>query len=244
MALKPDLILFTGDFLCNSTLSEPTRLRQFLCSLNAPHGCYAILGNHDYQEYVSLNASGDYDVADNNDSALYKGLCLLFTTPSVTGKSTARVQRIDLHQELVALLKQTPFELLHNENRVIPFKGSFINLCGLGEHTLARCQPHEAFRYYDKRYPGIVLTHNPDSLPSLKEYPGEIVLCGHTHGGQVNIPGLRHKFALAEIPKLRRGLHHLYDKWVYINRGIGSSMTFRWFSPPELLFLTLEQAHV
>ena len=61
-ALKPDLILFSGDFLCRSKLENPSRLKAFLESLKANIGCFAVLGNHDYAEYVTVNEKGDYDV--------------------------------------------------------------------------------------------------------------------------------------------------------------------------------------
>ena len=65
-------------------------------------------------------------------------------------------------------------------------------------------------------------------------------MCGHTHGGQVNLPWFWKKFTLMENPQLKRGLVRMLDKWIYINRGVGSIMQFRWFAKPEILLLTLE----
>lgn len=239
-ALSPDIIVFTGDFVCGSRLDNPDRLRRFLCSLNAPYGNYAILGNHDYQEYVSVNPKGDYDVIDSDATHLKKGWKRLFSTQKVNGVVTQRAQRVSKMSKLTALLKETPFKLLHNETVQVPVRNSTLNICGLGEHMLGRCQPESAFIDYDRRYPGIILTHNPDSVPYLKECPGDIILCGHSHGGQVNIPGLCHKFNVLENRNLMRGLKRIDNKWLYINRGVGGGMRFRWFSTPELLLLTLE----
>lgn len=238
--LSPDIIVFTGDFICHSLVGDFHRLQRVLSSFNAPYGCYAVFGNHDYHDYVSTSKSGDYDVIDGDSSALIKGWRRLFTTTTLTKKITPRASRVPLHEELMSLLKQTPFKLLHNCTELVSVKGCMLNLCGLGEYTLGRFQPEMAFQNYDPRYPGIILTHNPDSVPFLKAYPGEIVLCGHTHGGQVNIPGLWKKFTLLENGHLKKGLLRVDNKWVYINRGIGSVMKFRWFSIPEILLLTLE----
>lgn len=238
--LKPDIIVFTGDFLCSSQLLEKERLLSFLNSLNAPYGCYAILGNHDYQKYVSIAPNGDYDILDDKAITMRKGWTRLLNTITLTKKTTARAQEVDLNQDLINLLNKTPFKLLHNETTQIPIKNTFLNICGVGEHVLNRCQPNIAFKNYAKEFPGIILAHNPDCTPSLINKPGDIILSGHTHGAQINLPWMWKKFTLMENQSLKRGLQRVHNKKVYINRGIGAIMPFRWFSVPELTLITLE----
>lgn len=237
---KPDIIVFTGDFLCSSKLDNPKRLRDLLCTLSAPFGCYAVLGNHDYQDYVSIAPNGNYDVMDKNAVTMRKGWRRLFKTPILTGKVTSQASRVPLKQDLVDLINETPFKLLHNKTTLVPIKDTFLNICGLGEYVLGRCQPDIAFSDYVNKYPGIILAHNPDSVPILERYPGDIILCGHTHGAQINIPGLWKKFTLSENYHLKRGLIQIGGKWVNINRGVGAVMPFRWFSVPELSLMTLK----
>lgn len=237
---KPDLVVFTGDFLCRSELFQPERLQEFLSKISAPYGCYAIAGNHDYSAYISLNKEGEYDVMREEKSLLDKGFNRLFKKSPVIKKTvTPQALQVPLHVPLMNLLSKTPFTLLHNQTIQVCIKNSVINVCGLGDYTAGRCLPSLAYENYRVEYPGIVLTHNPDSLCKLRNYPGELVLCGHTHGAQINIPFLYKKFMLSENPGRKRGLYSLYDKWVYINRGLGSIFPFRWCSPPEILSLTL-----
>ncbi len=238
--LAPDLIAFTGDFLCYSQLNEPERLRDFLKQFKAPYGCYAVLGNHDYSETIAVNDNGEYDIAAVTGSMISKGVMRLFKTTHLAKKTTPRAAAIAHHKELIDLLKETPFVLLDNSNRCIPIGQSAFNICGLGEYTLAKMDPGQAFKEFDPRYPGIILLHNPDGLPSLEKYPGEVVLSGHTHGGQVNLPWIWQKFTLLENPQFKSGLIRAHGKSIYINRGIGAVMPFRWFAAPELLLLTLE----
>jgi uncharacterized protein len=241
--LNPDIIVFTGDFICYSKLNDIPRLKNLLCNLQARYGCYAIFGNHDYQNYVSVNDRGEYDLIDPNASTLRKGWRKLFNTITLKKTISKEAIKTPLKQDLIDLLQQTPFEVLHNSSKLVKIKDSHLNICGLGEHMLGRCLPQKAFLNYDTNFPGIILAHNPDSIPNLKGFPGDIVLCGHTHGGQINLPGLYRKFLLLENMHLKRGLKRLDNKWVYVNRGIGSVMKFRWFSMPEILLLTLEGAH-
>lgn len=239
---KPDLILFTGDFLCFSQLKELSRLKSFLQSLEAPYGCYCVLGNHDYQEFVSVNEKGEYDVLTASTGSIGRVLKRLWTSTKLAHYTTEKALAVQNNQTLEELLKNTPFKLLKNESIRLPIKNSFINIIGLEEYCMGRCNPTVAFQHVNKNECGIILTHNPDSIPSLIDYPGDLILAGHTHGGQVNLPWLWKKFTLMENPELKRGLFHLKNKWVYVNRGVGSVMQFRWFAMPEILFLTLENS--
>lgn len=236
---SPDVIVFTGDFLCFSKLQDADKLKKFLNSLHAPFGCFAILGNHDYENFVSINQDGEYDVINNSSSTLTRGFKRLFSKIKLAGSVTDNAKNTNMHAGLSILLEETPFQVLHNQNKILTIKGIKLNLCGLGEYSLGKCLPEKAFEHYNRESAGIILSHNPDSLSLLKDYLGDIILSGHTHGGQINLPGFREKFLALENPKLTRGLVTESGKKIYINRGIGSVMKFRWFSMPEILSLTL-----
>lgn len=242
LSTSPDILVFTGDFINTSELeeSEQGRLLNFLNSLHAKYGCYAIFGNHDYANYVSVNAEGDYDLLEKEKGSLIKrGFSRLLNKTTLTKKITHRARAVKHHSKLVELINKTPFQLLENTTTLIKIKNSHLNLCGLGEYILGKTAPKKAFENYEAIYPGIILLHNPDGIPLLKRYPGEIILCGHTHGGQVNLPWMWKKFTLLENPEFKRGLLRYEDRWVYVNRGISALMPFRWFSLPEILVLEL-----
>lgn len=235
----PDLIAFTGDFLCFSKLPNKKILKEFLNSFNAPLGCFAVLGNHDYERFISINSEGEYDVIENSSPTVVKGFKRLFSTIRLKKRTTERAKITNFHQELIELLKETPFKLLHNCHATIKTKDTFINIVGLGEYCLGKCEPEIAFKGLNPAYQTIVLAHNPDSISLLKNYPVDLILSGHTHGGQVNLPFLKKKFTLSENPDLVRGLKTVEDKKIYINKGIGSVMKFRWFSMPEITSLKI-----
>lgn len=236
--LRPDLLVFTGDFLCFGQLPDKERLKAFLKGCKAPKGCFAILGNHDYAQGVSFNEAGDYDLLERRPGAVLAGLKRLFHGIVPTGHITDRAKAVPFNQELMELLSETPFRLLHNET--VFHEG--LNICGLGEYMLGRCQPEIAFRDYQKDSPGIILSHNPDSIPLLEKFPGELILSGHTHGGQINLPWLWKRFTILENAKYARAGIHLADsKKIYISRGFGSVVPFRFNSVPELVHITLRK---
>lgn len=238
-SLKPDIIVFTGDFFCYSQTDNEERLVSFLNTLQARYGCYAVLGNHDYQEPIAINEKGEYDVLTQTSSPLKTGLARLFKTPFLAKRTTAEARKISPNRQLVQLLEQTPFRLLHNESIRVAINQSYLNICGLGEYMLGRTSPDEAFRSYDPSYPGIVLLHNPDGAYLIQDYPGELVLCGHTHGGQVYLPFIWKRFIRQENMELIRGLKKAFNKMIYINKGLGGIMNFRWRAKPEILQITL-----
>lgn len=241
-ALKPDLITLTGDFLCYGQLLEPQRLSAFLNRFKAPYGCFAVLGNHDYSSCVSINSDGDYDIVKPTTSSLGRALQRLYTNVTLTKRTTDSAKNTPLHEELVSLIKRSPFHLLHNTTESICIEKTKLNITGFGEYILGRIDTQAAYQNYDPSYPGIILLHNPDGAPLLHNHYGDIILSGHTHGGQVNLPWLWKKFTLLENMDFKKGLVKNHGKWLYINRGIGSVMPFRWFSKPEILLLTLEPA--
>ena len=241
-AFRPDIVVFTGDFITKGSLVDEARLLLFLNSFRAPYGCYAVVGNHDYEQPVGINHRGEYDIISEKEesSALFQGLKRLFSGVKPLGKHSPRVANLKPHAKLVALLEQTPFRLLYNESIRIPVGDAHVNISGLGEYMCAQALPEKALHTYDPNDLGIILLHNPDALPLLDSFPAGLVLSGHTHGGHVNLPLIWKKLTLIEKTQFKSGLFPIKQKWVYINRGIGSLFPFRWFTPPELLLLTFK----
>jgi uncharacterized protein len=239
----PDIITYTGDFLCYGKFPDKERLKHFFQSIpRAPYGNYAIMGNHDYTDYICVNEDGDYDVGRQGakGSVITRGFQRLSKKLVVSGKVTPEAANVPINEELIDLINETSFKLFHNETVTIPIHDTKINICGLGEHMLGRLNPDEAYKNYDKNYPGIILVHNPDGVPYLKNYPGEVILCGHTHGGQVNLPWMSGRFIVLENIQYKHGLFSEGKRWIYVNRGVGGVMNFRWFCIPELLLLELD----
>ena len=96
------------------------------------------------------------------------------------------------------------------------------------------------------RAPGlrIGLCHSPDGVVSASRHPIALLLCGHTHGGQVCVPGLGPLVTETRLvgPEFASGLVGYEDTLVYVNRGIGwTSLPVRFRCPPEISMLTLRR---
>ncbi|HEV2296681.1 MAG TPA: metallophosphoesterase [Tepidisphaeraceae bacterium] len=97
-----------------------------------------------------------------------------------------------------------------------------------------------------QRVPRLVLSHYPDALRRVQalNVAPDIHFAGHTHGGQVCLPGgipiLRHD----TLPRRYcSGVHRLADTWLVVSRGMGySSYPIRVFCPAEVVEVVLRMA--
>ncbi len=90
----------------------------------------------------------------------------------------------------------------------------------------------------------ILLTHSPDIIYDAVKYKPELVLCGHTHGGQVKIPFTKKALYVPSVygSRFLEGLFHIDGTYMYVNRGIGNShLRMRFMSIPEITVFTLHR---
>jgi len=86
----------------------------------------------------------------------------------------------------------------------------------------------------------ILLAHEPDFADYATRFPVDLQLSGHSHGGQVRVPGFGALVLPAMAHKYPEGLHHVGGLQVYTNRGLGMiNPPVRLFCPPEVTFVTL-----
>jgi predicted MPP superfamily phosphohydrolase len=94
--------------------------------------------------------------------------------------------------------------------------------------------------------PTIVLSHNPDSYDRVMGKRFDVMVSGHTHGGQVCIPGWGPLLLPVYHRERAAGLFHLEpetpQKALYVTRGVGHLLKVRLFCPPEITCITLVRA--
>lgn len=140
-----------------------------------------------------------------------------------------------------SLLSKSGIELLHNRATHIQIKDWKLRLVGLGDWWARECEPLEAFA---GEAPGqdrtvLVLSHNPDTKDLLKSYPWDLLVCGHTHGGQFYLPLIGTPFAPVSDKRFVQGLHRWNDRWIHITKGVGNLFGVRFNCRPEVSLLTL-----
>jgi len=241
-ALQPHLILFTGDIISYASLEEKERLKAFLSSLDAPLGCFLSWGNHDYSQYVSLNDNQEICIIKDHVPPLLSGIYRLLSSKKHSYEKPLQ-NTVKEHKELKELIEESNWTILHNKTvQVGTGRSSKINLTGLGDYMAHQCRPEEAFTNQDTRFPTVVLSHNPDTLDLLDPYACDLILSGHTHGGQVNLPFIWKRITPVIHTERKSGLLRYGNRFLYVNRGIGAVIPFRFFAMPEMAKITLVPA--
>jgi predicted MPP superfamily phosphohydrolase len=86
----------------------------------------------------------------------------------------------------------------------------------------------------------VLLAHEPDFADYAARHPVDLQLSGHSHGGQVRLPGIGALVLPAMARKYPMGFNRVGRLQVYTNRGLGViNPPVRFRCPPEVTFVTL-----
>jgi len=139
-------------------------------------------------------------------------------------------------KEFLKIIKESGIKVLRNEKIILE---NNIVLVGIDDpHT-----HHDDFSKVlplSQNSPKIILAHSPEIFRKL-DLENALVLCGHTHGGQIDIPPLT-KFILplAYDKQYKKGLFVKERLFMYVNRGIGETfLPIRFNSFPEITIIKL-----
>ncbi len=91
----------------------------------------------------------------------------------------------------------------------------------------------------------LLLYHSPEMMPLVQQHDVDLYLCGHTHGGQVRVPGYGALITSAVTGKrYEMGRYDENGTTLYVSRGIGleglSAPRLRLFCPPEITLVEIK----
>ena len=153
--------------------------------------------------------------------------------------------------EVVAALEERGVEVLQNES--LPLSGvegnggEALHVVGLGPHRPGLTDPQAALREVPDDAPRVVMMHNPASFPMLPANSAPLSVAGHTHCGQIAIPGFPRGSWLA-LPMDERVVvdgfaaesYGAEGNDVFVTCGIGfSRFPVRIGAAPQLVFFEL-----
>jgi predicted MPP superfamily phosphohydrolase len=113
-------------------------------------------------------------------------------------------------------------------------------VAGVGDYRTRGAHVDRALMPVPEDDPVLLLSHDPDAFPSVPERVA-LTLSGHTHGGQVAIPGLRRPFVPSRYGERFVHGHRVEGgRHLYVSSGVGTSgAPVRLLRPPEVVSLTL-----
>lgn len=192
MVERPDLIVLGGDYVTwgggvDRTFVGP--VADALAALSAPHGIFAVLGNHD----------------DDDD--------------------------------MPAALRAKGIVVLRDARTRLTINGESLEVAGIRFWTRKASDIAHVLRGAGPNV--MLLAHTPKRLVEAAALAVPLVLSGHTHGGQIVLPGVG-AIAAREFPVIA-GTGRLEGTTIFVTRGVGTVyIPIRLNCPPEVAILTLQ----
>ncbi|WP_042223943.1 metallophosphoesterase [Oceanobacillus manasiensis] len=145
-------------------------------------------------------------------------------------------------EKVKEVMEASGFALLQNEHSVIELNNERIILSGIDDVMLGRPDLGKALENVNPDLFTLLLAHEPDFVETAVDYPVNVQLSGHSHGGQVRLPFIGHLYTPKYAEKYVEGKYLLDDGrlQLFVNRGIGTTrLPYRLFCKPELHVYTL-----
>ncbi|MDE0584269.1 metallophosphoesterase [Planococcus sp. A6] len=218
----PAVVLLLGDFIYhpkNDTQQKVSENIEVLKPIgDADIPMYAVMGNHDF----GLKKK---DSQPLNEAA----------------------------KKMRQALNDVGAEVLHNESALLGVNGDILPdgskglyITGVGSNWMGEDSAEEALKGISIDAPRVVMMHNPNSFKKFPANSAPFSVAGHTHGGQIRLPGLPGWSWMdftSEEEKHTDGWIEDYGaagNQLYVNRGIGmSAVPIRINAKPELTMFTL-----
>ncbi len=145
-----------------------------------------------------------------------------------------------LHRAVAEALQTAGIQVLRNQTVRLEQDGERLLVAGIDDLWSGECDPDAALAALCPHTPRIVLAHNPQTIEYLSGHRADLVLSGHTHGGQVNWPGLGRVVLGRKARRWAAGLYpHSQGGHLYVNKGVGFGWRFRFNVRPEVAIFTL-----
>ncbi|MCL2068606.1 MAG: metallophosphoesterase family protein [Oscillospiraceae bacterium] len=166
----------------------------------------------------------------------------------VCGNHEYRVRNIGYH---LAAMKKLGVNIMNDRHETIEIKGQALLIAGADDPGRTRIQPgyigaaamKKSFSHLkDDGGLKILLAHRPELIGRYAQYPFDLVVSGHAHGGQIRIPFLNiGLYSHGEIfPKYSSGVHRIGKCRMAVSRGLSVfPLLPRIFNPPEIVSITL-----
>jgi predicted MPP superfamily phosphohydrolase len=143
--------------------------------------------------------------------------------------------------DLVRLLERDGWVHLKNRKYDRRANGLRMEVVGLDDPHIHRADLRVAPRTEPDAF-GLAVVHSPDLAPELAALGYDLVVAGHTHGGQVRLPFVGALVTNSSVPtRLARGLARLGPSYLHVSPGLGTSKyaPFRLLCRPEATVLEL-----
>jgi predicted MPP superfamily phosphohydrolase len=122
-----------------------------------------------------------------------------------------------------AALARNGYEVLRNQTTIANVRGAPLAMVGVDDPVTRHDDLDAAFAGAPADVTRVVLCHGPDRGPDIAKRGADLVLSGHTHGGQIYIKGITDRLMKRVGLQYRRGMYDLGETSMYVTPGVGFS---------------------
>lgn len=128
------------------------------------------------------------------------------------------------HRHIAESMRRNGYEVLRNQNTRIERDGAALHLVGVDDAVTRRHDIDRSFEGVpDDGNARLVLSHCPEPADQLMDRGADLVLSGHTHGGQIYIRGITDRLIRRMGRRYRAGFYGVGDRYLYVTTGVGYS---------------------
>ena len=227
---RPLRIAFLSDFHVGSHTDDVARMSAILAEAATYAPDLVLFGG----DYMNMHFVGGGRVPPHAIAAMLTRL----------GAPLGRIAILGNHDymygedDVAAALRARGITVLDHERRTVTFEGHAIDIVGVPDAHLVRDEAKELLAGLRPERPAVVLAHDPMWFADVPAGPF-LTLSGHTHGGQVKLPGVgvMHNASVAPL-RWSHGLVVEDGRTLYVSAGLGTSIIpLRIGVPPEFAIL-------
>lgn len=140
------------------------------------------------------------------------------------------------------LMTSAGFQVLVNEQETLMIKGTTLSLFGADDALIGYYNPLQTTQGIQSEHLNLLMLHEPDLSADFIHQPIDLVVAGHSHGGQVYVPFVGPLITTALAEKYVRGFYEIKDDMIlYVDTGIGNTkVPFRFFNVPQITVFYLK----
>jgi uncharacterized protein len=212
-ATSPDVVVGTGDFIGDPSSAMPSA--ELVTTLKGRLGQLFVLGSNDY-----------YGPRPKNPLRYLSRK----KRPHLKGPPNE-------WREFVEALEASGWRLINNATTSL----DGIDIVGLDDPHIGRADLSVATERSADGF-RLAVVHSPDAAKPLASLGYDLIVAGHTHGGQVRVPGVGALVTNCDIPRhMARGVHRVGGAWLHVSGGMGTSKyaPVRFACRPEACVLEL-----
>jgi uncharacterized protein len=225
--LQPDIVAVTGD-VCEK-VEDIELLIDLLRQARPRLGTFIVLGNHEHNAHLPEQLREQH----KRGWRRFISNLLRIVAPRL------RSDGDDEAHAMADALEQAGFTVLHNAGVRVQDGDKSLWIAGCDSAWAGHADMLAAMAGRGADEPCLALIHEPDLAFEAHGLGADLILAGHTHGGQVRLPLLGALYTLRMDPRISiaAGFQRIEAALLHITTGLGHTIPLRFGCPPEVAWL-------